>query len=937
MGKKWSRSKDLFNAALELEPGKRAAFLEQACAGDSELRAEIESLLAFHSETQERKPRADPDATETWESTDARPLTEQHVGPYQLIRQIGRGGMAVVYLAMRADAEYRKRVAIKLLRQGMDEEILRRFRNERQTLAALDHPNIVKLLDGGSTPEGWPYLVMEYVEGIPINQYCDTKRLTIAERLGLFCTVCDAVHYAHQNLVIHRDLKPSNILVTPAGTPKLLDFGIAKLLNPEFSAHTLLVTQPGSWVMTPEYASPEQIRGLPINTATDVYSLGVMLYELLSGNRPYRLHTGTPLELERAICEDEPEAPSTAINRKQESGTDSSITVEAAGRTGGSVEKLRRQLSGDLDNIVLTALRKEPQRRYASVLQLSDDVRRHLEGLPITARPATLAYRSSKFVQRNRGAVIAAALIIATLAVGLAVATWEAHVARRQRALAEARFNDLHQLADSFLFDFDNAIKDLRGSTPARSLIVRKALEYLNRLSEGAGNSPTLQEDLAHAYIKVGDIQGGPAASNLGDLKGALDSYSKAQKIAGALHSSRPANGTDLELLATTYLRMGGALPFAGKPRDAVESLNQAVLLLKQLVGNGSQDLPVQLDLIDCYTELGDAYGHGSVLNLGEPDKALEYFREALTLARKTLDAYPGNAGVLRRIAIAESKEGDIFLARGDLNDAASYHQKSLDDFAAIASRDPNNGRAKRELSAAYNRLGETLLQQGDRPKSLASFKNALSISEDLFAADPTDAEAKFDLAVALRNLSEAQVATKNLPGAVDSFRRAIVLVSELCEAHPTNLGRKAQLAEGLVSFGQLLTQAGHTEEARRETSRGLEMQRGLAEAPGATQDEVLTYANQLLTCEPAQLRDPATALRFAQRAAGVDAKDPNVLNLLASAYFAVGDPTHAVATEEQALALLRERPDAASSSSFEKQIALNLEKYKKASNSAEK
>jgi eukaryotic-like serine/threonine-protein kinase len=927
--KKWSRSKDLFNAALELEPGGRAAFLEQACADDPELRAEVESLLRFHNETRVHKPPTEPEerSTETSGSRNIPVTSEQRIGPYQLIREIGSGGMAVVYLALRADAQYRKRVAIKLVRQGMKEEILRRFRNERQTLAALDHPNIVKLLDGGSTAEGWPYLVMEYVEGVSVHEYCDTRRLTIAERLRLFCTICDAVHYAHQNLVIHRDLKPSNILVTSAGIPKLLDFGIAKLLNPEFSAQTLLVTQSGAWVMTPEYASPEQIRGLPVTTSTDVYSLGVMLYQLLSGHRPYNLPTATPLDLERAICEQEPEPPSVAIGR---SGQPASIR-------GDSPEKLRRQIAGDLDNIVLTALRKEPQRRYASVLQFSDDVRRHLEGLPVTARPATLAYRSSKFVRRNRAAVIAAALIIAALAAGLAVTTREVYVARRQRALAEARFQDMQQLADSFLFDFDNAIKDLRGSRPARSLVVQKALQYLNRLYQESGNNnPALQEDLAHAYLKVGDIQGGPLASNLGDLQGALDSYGKAQQIATLLRRSRPDNPADLELLATTHLRIGAVLPFMGKPKDAVENLNKSAALLNQVIAEGSKDLVVQLDLIDCHTELGDAYGHGSVVNLGQPDKALEQFQQALALSKNTLATHPGNMNVLRRVAIAESKAGDICLAEGDLNEAAGYHQESLDDFAAVVAANPNNGRAQRELSAAYNRLGETLLQQGDRQKSLASFEKALSISQDLLAADTTDAEARFDVAVALRNLSEAQMATKDLSGAVESFRHAILLVSELSEADPANTERRAQLAEGLVSFGQLLTQAGDAEEARRATARGLEIQRSLAEAPGATEDELLTYANLLLTCEPAQLRDPATALRFAQRAAGTDGNDPSSLDVLAAAYFAAGNPTQAVATEEKALSIIRGRP-VSGSSSVEKQIALKLEKYEKATASAEK
>jgi eukaryotic-like serine/threonine-protein kinase len=938
---KWNRIKALFNAAIELEPSRRAAYLDQACGGDQELRAEVESLLAHHEVTRDPAHQPGSGLTDSPGSSfqHAPAPADQRIGPYRVIREIGHGGMAVVYLALRDDDQYRKRVAVKLVRRGVDDDdILRRFRNERQVLAALDHPNIVKLLDGGSTQQGLPYLVMEYVEGLPIDEYCDNQRLTITERLQLFRTICGAVQYAHQNLIIHRDLKPTNILVTPDGVPKLLDFGIAKLLNPEFSAHTLLVTQPNLRVMTPEYASPEQIRGLPVTTATDVYSLGVVLYELLSGHRPYRLHTHTPLEVERAVCEEEPEKPSTAVSRAGDPASLDSATSGAAETVSrnreNSPDKLRRRLQGDLDNIVLMALRKEPQRRYASVQQLSDDVRRHLEGLPVIARKATLLYRASKFARRNRVAVTAAALIVVALVVGMAVAAWEAHVARQERMLAEARFNDLHQLADSFLFEFDDAVKNLRGSTPARALVVRKALQYLNRLSNESTGDPKLHEDLAHAYIKVGDIQGGPYASNLGDLQGALDSYTKAQQIALALHNSRPNNQDDARLLATAYGRIGGVLLFTGKPQEAINNLDNAVLLLKPLADVGSNQLDTRIDLVSCYTGLGDAYGHGSVLNLGQPAKALEYFRQALTLADNTLQLSPGNLAVLRPKATAESKIGDTFIAESDFDNAIAYHRKSLADFSTIVAADPNNARAKRELTAAYNRLGEALLQHGERAESLALLRKSLAISQDLVSADPTDAIAKFDLAVALRDLSDAQVAGKDLNGAVDNFRRAIELASAVSDADPNNVQRKAQLAEGLISFAQLLTRAGRTDEARHEASRGLAIQRALAASPGVTPGELLAYVNFLLTCQPPQLRDPSAALRVAHQAQRISPDDPDVLEALASAYFATGDAASALAAEQKTLSLVKAHPDRIASVS-EQQIELSLKKYRAASGTA--
>jgi eukaryotic-like serine/threonine-protein kinase len=398
---RWQEIKDLFGEALELDAAGRAALLDQACEGDQSLRREVESLLAAsESAADQAEPAPAPDR-----------MIGRRLGAYEILKLIGSGGMAAVYLAIRADDQYRKRVAIKIIHPGLEKEaVCRRFRNERQTLATLDHPNIVKLLDGGSTEEGLPYLVMDYVEGRPIDDYCDRHKLSIEGRLRLFLTICGAVEHAHHNLIIHRDLKPGNILVTAEGIPKLLDFGIAKLLNPAYSAENMLLTQTGMHHMTPAYASPEQVRGDTITGASDIYSLGVVLYELLTGHRPYRLKYHTPMEMERVVCETEPEKPSTAVSRVEtipgSDGPTTTITPEQVSRTReGDPEKLCRRLRGDLDNIVLTALQKEPQRRYPSVAEFSRDIQRHLDQLPVKARPATLVYRTSKFIRRLRRAL----------------------------------------------------------------------------------------------------------------------------------------------------------------------------------------------------------------------------------------------------------------------------------------------------------------------------------------------------------------------------------------------------------------------------------------------------------------------------------------------------------------------------------------------------
>jgi serine/threonine protein kinase len=440
----WDRAKELFDAALELDPPRRASFLAENCR-DEALRLHVEKLLINYQEAgsflddpvlnpsisppnapaeietegaaRPRQQSAELLTTDT--SAEAEdPMVGRQLGAYKIVRRIGQGGMGAVFLAVRSDDEYRKQVAIKLVPPGLDSgELLSRFRNERQTLAGLDHPNIVKLLDGGSTPEGVPFLVMDYVEGSLIDEYCDQHKLSIDERLHLFCKVCDAVQYAHHELVVHRDLKPSNILVTADGIPKLLDFGIAKVLNPNPSAPSLLRTYTGTRCMTPAYASPEQMRGKSVTPATDVYSLGVVLYELLTGHRPYRLTQHTPAEIERAICEQEPETPSTVICRVEtdtsSEGRPITTTPESVSQTReGQPDKLRRRLRGDLDNIVLKALQKEPQRRYDSVEEFSQDIGRHLQHLPVKARPSTLGYRTSKYVQRHKIEVSAVSAIV---------------------------------------------------------------------------------------------------------------------------------------------------------------------------------------------------------------------------------------------------------------------------------------------------------------------------------------------------------------------------------------------------------------------------------------------------------------------------------------------------------------------------------------------
>ena len=422
---RWQQIEELFNAAAECRPERRAALLEESCAGDPELRSHVDALLASDDAATDflQNPVFELTAIDS-EQKAADSLVGQRIGTYQLQQKIGHGGMGAVYLAVRADEEYQKRVAIKLVKRGMDSDaILDRFRSERQILANLDHPNIAKLLDGGTSPDGLPYFVMDYVEGLPIDHYCDRHRLPIEKRLHLFRTMCSAVHYAHQNHVLHRDLKPSNILVTNDGVPKLLDFGIAKLFSAGLDAQAPETTLTVLPFLTPQYASPEQLRSEKLTPASDVYALGVLLYQLLSGHRPYCSKGATPAEMARIICEQEPEKPSSVITRVEEAPTTSAevrLTPESVSETReGDPEKLRRRLAGDLDNIVLKALRSEPEQRYGSVDEMSEDILRHLEGQPVLARKGTLGYRSARFIKRNKAGVTAGFFALALLVLGV--------------------------------------------------------------------------------------------------------------------------------------------------------------------------------------------------------------------------------------------------------------------------------------------------------------------------------------------------------------------------------------------------------------------------------------------------------------------------------------------------------------------------------------
>ena len=512
------RTEAIFYEALAAPAEARAELIASRCAGDAELAAEVRSLLEACAEEESLASARRPEpgtGRETQEES-------RQIGPYLLDRLLGRGGMGAVYLAHRADGQFEQKVAIKLIDLPLATAVFqKRFRQERQILAGLQHPYIARLLDGGVTAAGDLYLVMEYVDGLPIHRFCQQHQLSVAQRLELFLRVCEAVQFAHQNLVVHRDLKPDNIMVVEDGSPRLMDFGTAKMLSPSQTAPGSEETREGFQSYTPQYASPEQVLGNPITTASDTYSLGVLLYLLLTGEHPYEFKELTTGEMLRVICSQPPRRPSAAAG----SG---------------------KPLDADLVAILDKALRKEAKDRYLTADQLAHDVHAHLEGQPVGARQGTVRYLACKFARRHRVGLLAALVLNVTLFAGVAGVLWQAKVATEQRRKAEARSADLRQLSNSLLSELDEAIKELPGSTGAQKLLVTRVLEHLDRMAKDAEGDRLTQLDLVDAYIRLANLQGNDYDQNLGDAAGAKISINKAIALAAPL---APDGSNDREAL----------------------------------------------------------------------------------------------------------------------------------------------------------------------------------------------------------------------------------------------------------------------------------------------------------------------------------------------------------------------------------------------------
>jgi eukaryotic-like serine/threonine-protein kinase len=914
---RWARVETLFLEATELPPDSRELFVRDRCGDDARLREEVLSLLRY--DTLGYDADAESHLFDALQASAASVVDDdvapgRMVGPYRIEREIGRGGMAVVYLAVRADGEFRKHVAIKLIKRGMDTQaVVERLRRERRILAALEHPSIARLLDGGTTPDGRPWIAMEYVEGIPVDRYCEEHRLSVEERCRLMTRVCQAVAYAHRKLVIHRDLKPTNILVEAGGNPKLLDFGIAKLLAPGDGDDTeTLLTRDSARMLTPEYASPEQIAGREIGTTTDVYSLAVVLHELLAGAR----------------------------------ARDKELKVSVAAARAGKSRRWRRRLEGDLDNILQVALRAEPERRYLSIEQFEKELRLHLAGMPVEAREESLVYRCGKFLRRHRLGTLAAGLVAISLIAGLSTTFWQAQRAGEQRQLAEQRrveaereaarssaaekraeaehaaaerrFSEVREMAGKFMFDFHDAIETLPGSTPARKMVVETGIRYYDSLLKEAAGDQGLLEEIARGYDRLGDVQGNPYHPNLGDVAPAAESYRKAEAVRKQISDPSAAFLRD-RILAD--IRRAQLFIVKGDAAVASPPLLDAISLGSHGPQAGAYE--VREALASAWSSYGDLR-----LRVGKTIECIPPYTKVLeiwtALAREKRDPVSERAG----ISLAHTKLGDSWARIGRSREALDHLSIAVDIDKQLAAADPNNVTRLRKLYIDYLVMG--LMFRGGGPATpegpydaLTVMQAAADIADRMAASDPDNSSRLVDIMNAQTILGDWLLRQKDIDGALVHDRRALEAAERRIAVTGGGLDNEEGLLETRQRLGDALSQAGKLNDAMEnfdkagaslasllkqnpgiprldERRAGLANSRGEAWARAKNWEQAIpAFKDAIAIDEARRKREPENAL--------VNKELAEFYSRLASAYGAIGNSGSASAAMQSGLDALRE------------------------------
>lgn len=768
---RWKRVKEVFDHAMHLPQPDLTRYLDEACGTDMELREEVLSLLAALGDAGSFMEEAVVNLAKP------RTFVGRQIGPYRLESLLGQGGMGEVYLSTRELDGYPMRVALKLIRHSaVTPGGLRRFRMERQILARLHHPGITQLLDGGITDDGLPYLVTEYIEGTPLDKAENVRKLSLPARLKTFLAICDAVSYAHRQLVVHGDLKPGNILVHAGDEIKLLDFGISRLLH---SGEDTTEAKPGGTTqpaMTPAWTSPEQLRGEPAGIASDIYSLGRILYHLLTAEHAVPMDNLAPLQYHEKLRQHVPVLPSQRCGDKD--------------------------MEGDLDNIALKAVEFEPAERYPSVEALAEDIRAHLDSRPIAARSHTWRYRTHKFVRRNKLVVVATAAVALALIGGLAMTLWQARIARLNYERAERRFQDVRRLANTFIFDMDDAIARLPGSTAVRGTMVRNSLQYLDSLAQEAKDDPSLQEDLANAYEKVGDVQGRPGSLNLGGTAASLQSYRKAEGIRRALLDEAKNDAVRErreEALANTLMRVSSILRATGDIQQALSADRTALEMRRRLLDRKPGDIARQRNVANSLTATSN-----SLSALGAFRGVLELRREALYVYQELARKNPGRDDDQQNLAIAHARMASILMHEKDLPGAVRHYEESLRIQSDVSSLHTGQAQYEIALGVAYSSLGNALRTAGDPKAALEQYAKAKSRFEPLVRADANEVRARTILATvrareakAISDLNDDERAARILRSVLEERRF-------LAERNPANAGARGEVGETYGILGDV-------------------------------------------------------------------------------------------------------------------------------------
>jgi hypothetical protein len=833
MNDDWGRLQDLFDEICALDEDSRRVILDQRCDGNDRLRGEAERMVRAHQE--ERAANAETHAASAG----------RRFGAWQATRLLARGGMGEVWLARRADGQHEQQTALKILSPYLAApDSVHRFRRERELLARLEHPNIARLLDGGMSSQGEPYLVMEYVEGVRVDRYCDERRLSIRERLQLFLKICAAVNAAHQYFVVHRDLKPGNILVTADGEPKLLDFGIAKLIDAESG---LEQTATANMFLTPVYASPEILLGRPATVASDIYSLGVLLYELLAGRRPFDASRLSPAALIEAVTQKEAPPPSAVA-----------ASIHAA------------TLAGDLDAIALKALAKNPEERYASAAQLAEDIQRYLDGQPVTAVRATRTYVARKFIRRNRLAVGLAALTVLGVALGVGSTVIQKRVAQR-------RFDEVRRLAHYMLFDLYDDVSNLSGSTRVRAEMANRATEYLNTLSREAKSDRGLRLELADGYLRLGDIQGNMFRTNLGDTRAALGTYQKGLDLLEPLGDDPGA----VRLRTLIEVHRAQATDARSGSREAFHRLHEAVENFEKVAGH-PHSVEDDYQLGQAYSILGGleqqqgGWVSMSGMNGTEFDRAETFLRRAVQVQPSTPDYAYSLAELLDRRA--------QLLAALAPQRAIDYEQQALNVLNRV--REPNRGypsfrllfgRIRCDLLFAYSQLNQ--IDAATEQANLAE-----QIYLPLAAANPEDHDVRYRLAVLRRLMGTNDAYAKRWNASADDFAKGIADYDILLQSGP-NAQYQGYRAELRMRMADDLWEAGRHPEAEAAAKAGLAEFRELTGSPDAKLPVLRQAARYLLFTAVKDLRNPKEALELSERARSSSSDPFQLYELLAAAY----------------------------------------------------